>query len=66
MNDKPETTLDALLPTEVARKAEEVGVKKARLDAPSTIVLAVLPVAFVALGAIFATTAREFFAVHRN
>jgi formate transporter len=56
MNEKPEATLDALLPAEIARKAEEVGVKKARLDAPSTIVLAVLAGAFIALGAVFATT----------
>jgi formate transporter len=56
MNEKPEATLDALLPAEIARKAEEVGVKKAGLDAPSTIVLAVLAGAFIALGAIFATT----------
>jgi formate transporter len=56
MNEKPEATLDALLPADMARKAEDVGVKKARLDAPSTIVLAVLAGAFIALGAIFATT----------
>src|SRR6516225_5631063 len=56
MSDKPEPTLDALLPAEIAHKAEEIGVKKAGLDAPSTVVLAVLAGAFIALGAIFSTT----------
>jgi formate transporter FocA len=56
MNEKPDSTLDALLPAEIARKAEEVGVRKAGLDALSTIVLAVLAGAFIALGANFATT----------
>jgi formate transporter len=56
MIEKPEPTLDALLPAEMAHKAEEIGVKKAGLDAPSTIVLAVLAGAFIALGAIFSTT----------
>lgn len=49
-------TLDALLPPEMAAKAEAIGVRKARMDALSTIVLAVLAGAFVALGAVFATT----------
>lgn len=49
-------SLDALLPPEMAAKAEAIGVKKARMDALSTIVLAVLAGAFVALGAVFATT----------
>jgi len=56
MSDKPEPTLDALLPAEIAHKAEDIGVKKASLDAPSTVVLAVLAGAFIALGAIFSTT----------
>jgi formate/nitrite transporter FocA (FNT family) len=34
--------LDALLPTEVARKAEQIGVEKARLDITSLFALAVL------------------------
>ena len=46
---------DALMPPEMARKAEEVGVKKANLDFLSTFGLAVLAGAFIALGAIFAT-----------
>lgn len=48
---------DALLPPEIARRAEELGVKKAALDAPSTVLLAVLAGAFIALGAAFATVA---------
>jgi formate transporter len=49
-------TLDALLPAQMAAKAEAVGVLKARLDAVSLFVLAVLAGAFISLGAIFATT----------
>ena len=63
MSDKPEPTLDALLPAEIAHKAEEIGVKKAGLDAPSTVVLAVLAGAFIALGAIFSTTVSPSYAV---
>ncbi len=47
---------DALLPPEMAAKAEQVGVSKAHLDAISMFVLAILAGAFIALGAIFATT----------
>jgi formate transporter FocA len=49
--------IDSLLPPEMASRAEEVGVKKANLDAVSLFVLAVLAGAFIALGAIFSTTA---------
>jgi formate transporter len=49
-------TLDALLPQEMARKAEEIGVKKANLDSLSMFVLAILAGAFIAQGALFATT----------
>lgn len=47
---------DALLPLEMARQAEIVGVRKTRLDALSLMALAVLGGAFIALGAMFATT----------
>jgi formate transporter len=47
---------DALLPPEMARKAEDVGVAKAAADGATTFVLAVLAGAFIALGACFATT----------
>jgi formate/nitrite transporter len=46
---------DALLPPEMALKAEEIGVKKSQLDFWSTLALAVLAGAFIALGAVFAT-----------
>lgn len=48
--------MDALLPAEVAAKSEAIGVAKARLDALSMFLLAVLAGAFIALGAIFAIT----------
>jgi formate transporter FocA len=47
---------DALVPSEMAHRAEEIGVKKAEMDAVSLFVLAILAGAFIALGAIFATT----------
>lgn len=51
-----EWRIDALLPPEMAVQVEEVGIRKASLDAPTTFVLAVLAGAFIALGAMFATT----------
>jgi len=51
-----ELHLDAVLPPEMAEKAEAAGVKKAGLSAATTFILAVLAGAFIALGAIFATT----------
>lgn len=50
------TGLDALPPAEVARKAESVGVTKAGMPTFNVFVLSVLAGAFIALGAIFATT----------
>lgn len=47
---------DALLPSEMAIKAEDVGVSKARLGIFPTFSLAVLAGAFIALGAVFSTT----------
>jgi formate transporter FocA len=49
-------TLDALLPGDVARIAEDVGVRKAALGVVNTLALGVLAGAFIALGAVFATT----------
>jgi formate/nitrite transporter len=49
--------IDALLPPEMARRAEDVGVRKAGLDAVTAFTLAVLAGAFIALGGVFATTA---------
>jgi formate/nitrite transporter len=50
------TGLDAFPPQEMARRAEQVGVVKVGLSAANTFALAVLAGAFIALGAIFATT----------
>ena len=50
-------SLDALVPREMANKAETVGVAKATLGPLRMLALAVLAGAFIALGAIFATTA---------
>jgi formate/nitrite transporter len=47
---------DALFPPAMAARAEDVGVRKARLDTVSLFALAVLAGAFISLGAIFATT----------
>ena len=51
-----EISFDALLPPAMATKATEAGVRKATLDAVSMFMLAVLAGAFIAMGAIFATT----------
>ena len=48
--------IDALLPIEIARKAERIGAEKVRVDAVTLFVLAILAGAFIALGAMFATT----------
>src|SRR3989304_2682913 len=49
-------SLDALLPAEMAAKAEQIGARKAAMDGVSTLVLAVLAGAFIALGGGFAST----------
>lgn len=49
-------SIDALLPPEMAAKAEEVGVAKANMDVATMFALAFLAGAFIALGAVFATT----------
>jgi formate/nitrite transporter len=49
--------LDALVPAEMARRAEEIGVKKASMDVLGVLTLAVLAGAFIALGAVFSTVA---------
>jgi formate/nitrite transporter len=48
---------DALVPAEMARRAEETGVRKVALDAGSVLTLAILAGAFIALGGVFATVA---------
>jgi formate transporter len=49
--------LDALLPPDMAHRAEEIGAAKAAMDAARLVVLAVLAGAFIAFGAIFSTVA---------
>ena len=56
MTTTPEPSFDALLPPAMAAKAEQVGVNKANLETINTFLLAVLAGAFIALGAVFATT----------
>ncbi len=55
-NMNNEIRMDALLPVEMAKKAEDIGVKKANMSFIDTFVLAILAGAFIALGAVFATT----------
>jgi formate/nitrite transporter len=49
-------TFDAILPATMAARAEESGVKKASTDTLTLLALSVLAGAFIAFGAIFATT----------
>lgn len=48
---------DSLMPRQIAAKAEDVGVAKGHLDAPTTLLLAILAGAFISLGAVFSTVA---------
>jgi formate transporter FocA len=55
--DRPAgAALDALIPSEMAAKAEQIGTKKAHANSLSVFMLAVLAGAFIALGAVFSTT----------
>jgi formate transporter FocA len=56
VEDRTKSQLDALLPSEMAVKAEDIGVRKANLNSSRTFVLAILAGAFIALGAAFSTT----------
>jgi formate/nitrite transporter len=47
---------DPLMPVEVARKAELVGAQKTRMETGNLFVLSLLGGAFIAFGAVFATT----------
>jgi formate transporter len=49
--------LDALLPPEMARRAEEIGAAKVAMDRGRLLALAVLAGAFIACGGIFSTVA---------
>lgn len=52
-NDRVTNTADAYSPLEIARNVERAGVAKARLDALTLLVLAVLAGAFISLGGLF-------------
>ncbi len=55
-NMASELRIDALLPLEMAQRAEEIGVRKSATGALATLALGTLAGAFIALGAVFATT----------
>lgn len=54
-SESPKISLDALLPPEMAAKAEQVGITKVRLGPFRLAALAVLAGAFISLGAVFST-----------
>ncbi len=56
MRSKDHKYIDALLPNEMAVKAEEIGARKAAMNTSALFVLAVLAGAFIAFGAALATT----------
>lgn len=51
-----EVRIDSLLPAEMATRAEYLGVRKAEMPLFTMLMLSILAGAFIALGAIFATT----------
>jgi formate/nitrite transporter FocA (FNT family) len=53
---QPHAHFDALLPSQIARRAEDLGVVKAGMDGVRLFVLAILAGAFIGLGAMAATT----------
>jgi formate/nitrite transporter len=57
MSNDPAPSLDALLPADMAAKAEAVGVAKAALPLRRLVPLGVLAGSFIALGACFSTVA---------
>jgi formate transporter len=54
---QPTLGIDALLPKDMAQKAEVIGASKVNLDFLSMLALSILAGSFIALGAIFATVA---------
>lgn len=51
-----QVSIDSLLPAQMAKRAEYIGMRKAEMDAVTTFVLGILAGAFIGFGAIFATT----------
>lgn len=56
MTTNGEIQLDALLPPDMAAKAEAIGVRKANMNWLSMFTLSLMAGAFIAIGAIFSTT----------
>ena len=56
MAESKDWTVDALIPAEMALRAEKIGVSKAHMGLFTLFALGVLAGIFIALGAIFATT----------
>ncbi len=54
--DMSEVRFSALLPQEIARRAEQVGQARASLEFVPMLVLAILAGAFISMGAVFSTT----------
>ena len=59
--DRRAPTVDSLVPPEIAAKAEDIGVKKAALDARSKMALSLIAGADIAFGAIFELPVVVFF-----
>ena len=47
--------IDSLLPPDMAKSAEDIGISKAHMNLPKTAALAILAGAFIAFGAVFST-----------
>jgi formate/nitrite transporter len=56
MTQEKEIRIDALLPNEMAARAEYIGVRKAEAPALTLIALSIMAGAFIAFGAVFSTT----------
>lgn len=55
-NPPPIINIDAIIPRDMAKKAESIGVAKAKMGLQTTLALSILAGAFISLGAMFATT----------
>lgn len=53
---EPENQFDAIVPAAIAKKAEDIGVRKVNTPPGTVFLLAVLAGGFIALGAVFCTT----------
>jgi len=49
-------TLDTIMPSDMAARAEESGIRRAAMDPLTVLVLGIMAGAFISFGAIFATT----------